>query len=146
MVMNKLKEKEHFASKLREFFAAADTSGDGVLSLDELQEMLNDPEVVEWLKILELEIYEVMSLFELLDNDENGTVSYEEFVRGAMRLKGNARAIDSILIMHEQHKAYREINIIKAKIESSNFSHGGLILDSLAEPPTDFMKSTSSKH
>merc|ERR1711948_236408 len=124
--MNKLKEKEAFTAKLRDFFNAADTSGDGRLTVDELQDMLDDPGVVAWLKALELEVFEVVGLFKLLDDNGDGTVSYEEFLGGAVRLKGNARAIDSILIMHEQHKIFREINIIKTKLEAithQNQSH-----------------------
>lgn len=118
MVMSKLKEKEEFAAKLREFFLAADTSGDGRLSLEELQAMLDDPGVMAWLKVLELEIYEVLGLFKLLDDNADGTVSYEEFLGGAVRLKGNARAIDSILIMHEQHKMNRTLRGLRKKIEA----------------------------
>merc|ERR1711972_110062 len=117
MVMSKLKEKEQFASKLREFFMAADTSGDGRLSLDELQAMLDDPGVVAWLKVLELEIFEVLGLFRLLDDNSDGTVSYEEFLGGAVRLKGNARAIDSILIMHEQNKMLWNLRILQKRVD-----------------------------
>eukprot|EP00928_Gymnodinium_smaydae_P031477 TRINITY_DN23088_c0_g1_i1.p1 TRINITY_DN23088_c0_g1~~TRINITY_DN23088_c0_g1_i1.p1 ORF type:complete len:656 (+),score=147.58 TRINITY_DN23088_c0_g1_i1:99-1970(+) len=125
MVLQKIKEKEAFASKLHEFFEAADTSGDGFLSLDELQSMVEDPAVVAWLKVMELEIYEVMGLYRLLDDDGDGTVSYDEFLGGAVRLKGNARAIDSILIMHEQRKlahciedAAKEMQLIRQELKS----------------------------
>lgn len=108
-IMVKLKEKEVFADKLRKFFHAADTSGDGALSLEELEVAVAEPGVEAWLHALELEIYEVMALFNLLDDNSDGTVSCEEFLGGAVRLKGNARAIDSILIMHEQNKISRRL-------------------------------------
>merc|ERR1712151_25036 len=116
MVMSKLKEKEEFSNKLREFFIAADTSGDGRLSLEELEEILADPGVHAWLKVLELEVYEVMALFRLLDDNKDGTVSYEEFLGGTVRLKGNARAIDSILIMHEQNKIAQSVDAINERL------------------------------
>lgn len=109
-ILVKLKEKEVFADKLRKFFHAADTSGDGALSLEELQLAISEPGVEAWLRALELEIYEVMALFNLLDDNDDGTVSCEEFLGGAVRLKGNARAIDSILIMHEQNKISRRLD------------------------------------
>jgi len=114
MVMEKLKQKEQFVEKLRRFFQEADTSGDGLLSPDEFEEMLRNPAVISMLQVLELEMYEVTALYNLLDDGE-GEVSFEEFLSGAMRLKGNARAIDAITIAHEQHK-------IKAKI--SDLSEG----------------------
>merc|ERR1719517_122247 len=61
------------------------------------------------LQVLELEMYEVSALYNLLEDGE-GEVSFEEFLSGAMRLKGNARSIDAITIAHEQNK-------IKAKID-----------------------------
>eukprot|EP00747_Dinoflagellata_sp_TGD_P089293 gnl/TRDRNA2_/TRDRNA2_164269_c0_seq3.p1 gnl/TRDRNA2_/TRDRNA2_164269_c0~~gnl/TRDRNA2_/TRDRNA2_164269_c0_seq3.p1 ORF type:complete len:714 (+),score=113.62 gnl/TRDRNA2_/TRDRNA2_164269_c0_seq3:70-2211(+) len=113
MVMNKLKEKEIFTEKLRAFFKAADTSGDGLMDADEFQAMLDDPHVITWLQVVELEIYEVMALFRLLDDNGDGAVSFEEFLGGAMRLKGNARAIDSIAIMHEQTKLRNMVTVSK---------------------------------
>jgi len=102
MVMNKMKEKEKLVTKLTHFFNEVDTSGDGRLDQDEFDEILEDPRMRAWLQVLELEVYEVSALFNLLV-DETGSISCEEFIGGAMRLKGNARAVDSITIMHEQH-------------------------------------------
>jgi hypothetical protein len=102
MVMNKMKEKEKLVSKLKHFFSEVDTSGDGFIDREEFAEILEDPRMQAWLHVLELEVYEVAALFNLLD-DGNGSISSDEFIGGAMRLKGNARAIDSITIMHEQH-------------------------------------------
>ena len=34
----------------------------------------------------------------------------DEFLHSALRLKGNARAIDSIMIMHEQHLSLKNVN------------------------------------
>eukprot|EP00931_Biecheleriopsis_adriatica_P029455 TRINITY_DN17484_c0_g1_i2.p1 TRINITY_DN17484_c0_g1~~TRINITY_DN17484_c0_g1_i2.p1 ORF type:complete len:163 (+),score=38.86 TRINITY_DN17484_c0_g1_i2:125-613(+) len=115
-VLVKMKEKETFAAKLRQFFNAADTSGDGVLTLDELEDAVREPGVEAWLKALELEIYEVVALFKLLDDNSDGTVSCEEFLGGAVRLKGNARAIDSILIMHEQNRLMKEVEMISKRV------------------------------
>jgi len=109
MAMTRLKQKEKFAGKLRKFFEDADTSGDGLISADEMEDAMKKPTVMACLQVLELEVFEVTALFKLLD-DGDGLVSFEEFVAGAMRLKGNARAIDSIAIMHETNK-------MKSKIE-----------------------------
>jgi len=108
-VMEKLKQKEKFIDKLRSFFIEADTSGDGSLSRTEFEGMLENPAVLNMLHVLELEIYEVTALYNLLDDGE-GEVSFEEFLSGAMRLKGSAKAIDAITIAHEQHKIIHKVN------------------------------------
>lgn len=108
MVISKMKEREKLVDKLKHFFAEADTSGDGMLSKDEFESILEDPKMQAWLQVLELEVYEVTALYNLLD-DGTGQICSEEFIGGAMRLKGNARAIDSITIMHEQHKIKKSV-------------------------------------
>merc|ERR1719387_3374640 len=109
--MEKLKQKERFADTLRRIFLEADTSGDGLISKDELKDSLRNPTVQACMQMLELQIYEVSALFNILD-DGDGQVSFEEFLGGAMRLKGNARAIDSICIMHEQNKIKLSMEVI----------------------------------
>jgi len=116
MVMSKIKERDSVAQRLRDFFVAADTSGDGLLSLPELQVMLDEPEVAAWLSVMELDDIEVLGLYELLDDDGDGAVNCDEFVGGALRLKGNARAIDSILIMHEQAKLAKRLDEMSASV------------------------------
>merc|ERR1719401_526290 len=114
--MEKLKQKEKFMEKLRKFFQEADTSGDGTLSPDEFQEMLANPAVTTMLHILELEVYEVTALYNILDDGE-GEVAFEEFLSGAMRLKGAAKAIDAITIAHEQHKIKQKIDSVADSME-----------------------------
>lgn len=118
-VLRKMKEKEAFSQKVYQFFTAADASGDGRLSYEELEAALQEPGVEAWLKALELEIHEAYTLFNLLDDDRDGEVSYEEFLHSALRLKGNARAIDSIMIMHEQAKIGDEIKKLRNMVVNS---------------------------
>ncbi|CAE7442092.1 Cacna1s, partial [Symbiodinium microadriaticum] len=56
-VLRKMKEKEAFSQKVYQFFTAADASGDGRLSYEELEAALQEPGVEAWLKALELEIH-----------------------------------------------------------------------------------------
>eukprot|EP00438_Fugacium_kawagutii_P008172 Skav214666 [mRNA] locus=scaffold923:239124:241350:+ [translate_table: standard] len=122
--------EEAFSQKVYQFFTAADASGDGRLSYEELEAALREPGVEAWLKALELEIHEAYTLFNLLDDDGDGEVSYDEFLHSALRLKGNARAIDSIMIMHEQVKMGEEINRLRDLVMSS-FDEASKIRDRL---------------
>merc|ERR1711865_110626 len=119
MGMARLKEKEAFQVLIREFFQEADTSGDGLLSLDELEAILENPSVQAWLGVLQLEIHEVSALFAVLDDNGDGEVSLDEFLGGAMRMKGDARALDSIAIMHEQNKIRSSIAELKDCFQQS---------------------------
>merc|ERR1711879_288106 len=82
--------------------------GSGTLSRTELDEILSDDKVKAYLAAIEIEVFEVASIFQLLD-DGDGTISYEEFLHGIMRLKGTARSQDVIAILHTLKGVRKEI-------------------------------------
>merc|ERR1712048_1268895 len=105
MVQLHLKEKEKYAAKLHELFLEADVSGDGVLSSDEVHNILETDKARAYFNVLELNVHEVASLFNLLD-DGDGYIDIDEFITGCMRLKGSARSQDVIAILHANNKLY----------------------------------------
>mmetsp|Transcript_38446 Transcript_38446/g.86559 ORF Transcript_38446/g.86559 Transcript_38446/m.86559 type:complete len:575 (-) Transcript_38446:30-1754(-) len=116
VTMEKMKEKEKFANQLRRMFHTFDTSGDGYLSPDEFQALCDSPLLAQMLNALELELYEIETLYKILD-DGQGQVSFEEFLGGALRLKGNARSIDAITISHEQHNIQTKLERLSEGVE-----------------------------
>merc|ERR1719350_1715743 len=67
MVQDTLELKEQTLSRIHDLFVAADSSGDGLISVDEFQEIFSIPEVKGIMELLELHTEEVVSLFNLLD-------------------------------------------------------------------------------
>jgi len=100
VIQEKMNEKKAYAKKLMDVFEAADVTGDGKISLEEFEHFLTDPKVKSYLATLELDTHETKTLFSMLD-DGDGEVTAEEFIQGAMRLKGGARSQDVISIMHD---------------------------------------------
>eukprot|EP00913_Durusdinium_trenchii_P007902 g7414.t1 len=86
-VLRKMKEKEAFSQKVYQFFTAADASGDGRLSYEELEAALQEFGIEAWLKALELEIHEAYTLFMLLDDDQDGEVSYDAWHKTSVTRK-----------------------------------------------------------
>mmetsp|Transcript_73920 Transcript_73920/g.214128 ORF Transcript_73920/g.214128 Transcript_73920/m.214128 type:complete len:146 (+) Transcript_73920:1-438(+) len=115
VIQEKQKEKARYAQHLLDFFEAADTSGDGNLTYDEFEAILQDERVQHYLAWLELDARESKQLFKLLD-DGDQEVSVDEFVRGALRLKGQARSQDVIAIMHDCHKIMKKLTDVEANI------------------------------
>lgn len=99
MQLQRLASKENYAQKIREILENADTSGDGYISSDEFMAFIYSPEVADAFIKLDLELLEVVALFRLL-SDDSGTVDYEEFVQGALKLKQTASTLDAIQILH----------------------------------------------
>merc|ERR1719230_1779891 len=71
-----------------------DDDGNMVLTRDELEEQMVSGTMDAYLQATELSPKDARDLFTILDEDESGYVSIEEFVRGSLRLKGTARAAD----------------------------------------------------
>jgi len=115
MIQEKTREKKAYASKLLDFFNAADTSGDGIITLDEFETFLLDPRVRTYLTTLELDTHETQNLFFMLD-DGDGAVTAEEFVKGAIRLKGVARSQDVVSIMHDFTRLHKSIDTLKKQL------------------------------
>lgn len=100
MIEQKIQEKNRFLAQLYAIFCEADKSGDGVLSLEEFQQILSKPKVLVLFHLLELDVHHISGLFALLD-DGDGVITYEEFESGIMRLKGHSRSLDTIKISNE---------------------------------------------
>jgi len=109
VIADKLKEKTRYAKKLHEFFESADASGDGFVTWEEFQEILKDDKVVTYLATLELDASQSQTLFNMLD-DGDRKVAIDEFVKGALRLKGQARSADVIAVMHDCGRVLRKMD------------------------------------
>jgi len=108
MLMEKVNEEEHM-EHVTKFLAELDTDGNGIMTKAELEFMLQEPTIQQWLSVIGLESKEVISLFAVLD-DGNGEVPSDALVKGITRLSCGVRAIDSVMMMHEQHKIVSKLD------------------------------------
>mmetsp|Transcript_53629 Transcript_53629/g.125814 ORF Transcript_53629/g.125814 Transcript_53629/m.125814 type:complete len:181 (-) Transcript_53629:250-792(-) len=91
----KQKEKDiaQYNRKVRKLFQTIDSSGDGAINLEEFEKLVQSPKLSFWMSQLELEYHDLLSLFEFLDNGD-GQITLSEFIEGAGRLRGSAKALD----------------------------------------------------
>lgn len=91
------KQKERdvamYTRKVKKLFDTMDDEGDGALSLEEFTKLAQSPKLKFWMSQLELEYHDLLSLFEFLDNGD-GQITPTEFIEGAARLRGSAKAVD----------------------------------------------------
>merc|ERR1712045_670097 len=73
-------------------FASLDLDMSGTVTLEELKSTLADPKARAHFSSLELDVSNVQGLFKLIDTDESGEVSIDEFILNCVRLKGAAKS------------------------------------------------------
>merc|ERR1712046_158817 len=106
---------EKMAMQLREIFQTADTSGDGTISSEEFEDMLQDREVLASFEGIGLEKIEVKALFAVFSADD-GAVDYEEFLGGAIKLNNSAPKFDAVQTIHFHVKLQRVIQQIEKQL------------------------------
>merc|ERR1712113_827990 len=67
-------------------------------STDEINKHLESDAVQEFFKSIDVDVSEAQCLFDLLDLSQDGFIDFEEFIGGCLRLQGNARALDLLLM------------------------------------------------
>lgn len=87
------KEIDQYTKKVKTLFQGLDSTGDGSINLEEFSKLVKSDKLAFWMSQLELEYHDLLQLFEFLDNGD-GQITLTEFIDGAARLRGGAKAID----------------------------------------------------
>jgi voltage-gated sodium channel len=114
-------QKERQITRLIKNFAGVfkeiDSTGDGLVDYDEFQNVIHDHRVLTWLAALDLDIEQCEGMFALL-NGGDGKISFQEFVKGVQRLKGDAKAIDLTMLMNRHADLTALVISLTRKVES----------------------------
>jgi voltage-gated sodium channel len=90
----KERDRQNVLSQLREIFEYADADGSGTLTIDEVKNALDKPEVHTNLKKIEFPVENPERIFDLLDYSNAKELSIDEFITGCMRHEGEAKSKD----------------------------------------------------
>merc|ERR1712050_516249 len=86
--------------------------------------------------MLELEVEDADAVFNMLDTNCVGEITFEDFLRGVMRLKGQARSLDMVAIQittDAMHSALDDVHKRVYKMEKSLLA----ALTAISEQPND---------
>jgi len=119
VIQEEMSHSESVVNQIRALFNEIDVDRSGSLSLKELKRNLSDPRVKAYFSVLQMDITEAEGLFQLLDKDESGEVSIEEFIVSCMRLKGSARSIDLATMLMEHKRMYSMIKSYMGSMDAS---------------------------
>ncbi|CAK9102797.1 unnamed protein product [Durusdinium trenchii] len=91
-MQNVMQDNRAFMRKFSHLFHMLDQDDTGFITLVELEERMEDPDVKTY--------FEVWTFFRLLDGDSGQEIDMDEFLYGCMRLRGEAKALDLAKLMH----------------------------------------------
>eukprot|EP00928_Gymnodinium_smaydae_P069249 TRINITY_DN5266_c0_g2_i2.p1 TRINITY_DN5266_c0_g2~~TRINITY_DN5266_c0_g2_i2.p1 ORF type:complete len:561 (+),score=68.16 TRINITY_DN5266_c0_g2_i2:46-1683(+) len=119
MVRQKQARLKHHIMKMRRLLAHADTDGDGQISLQEWEKLMDDPGVKLWLASMDLEVYDARLIFQLCDTSSDGYITFDELVAGIGRYKGPAKNIDLHAFVRQQLR-FNESLVSSAEVARSS--------------------------
>jgi len=108
-MMRKEQNKAALAQKLQDVFEELDDSGDGVVNQYEFDQLMTDTIMQKYLSTLDVDINDMQVLFRILD-DGDGNISLDEFCKGVVMVKGQAKAIDMIRVEKSVIRIENKIN------------------------------------
>eukprot|EP00927_Polykrikos_kofoidii_P086267 TRINITY_DN9615_c0_g1_i1.p1 TRINITY_DN9615_c0_g1~~TRINITY_DN9615_c0_g1_i1.p1 ORF type:complete len:691 (-),score=135.03 TRINITY_DN9615_c0_g1_i1:107-1915(-) len=73
----------------------------GNFSYDEFETVIKSPEMSALFKAINIDVSEASLLYRLLDENGDGMLDYEEFINGALRLRGPAKSLELAMFTKE---------------------------------------------
>lgn len=118
-------EKEDENSYINQIRLLFETSGvdDGHVTEEVLGELLLVEDFKVQLNALGLHTTEADGLFKLLDGDNSGSVSIDEFISGCLRLKGGAQAVDMVTMLYETNKLSKKLSRLETALDKALCLH-----------------------
>jgi voltage-gated sodium channel len=111
VMSNATKAKEQATiSHVQHLFHRLDMQHQGEITWDMFETCLQEKEMQEFFKTIDVDIEQAKSLFELLDLDESGSVDINEFMDGCLRIWAPAKGLDLRMIL-------RDVNRLAAMIK-----------------------------
>eukprot|EP00747_Dinoflagellata_sp_TGD_P053451 gnl/TRDRNA2_/TRDRNA2_148461_c0_seq1.p1 gnl/TRDRNA2_/TRDRNA2_148461_c0~~gnl/TRDRNA2_/TRDRNA2_148461_c0_seq1.p1 ORF type:complete len:611 (+),score=120.74 gnl/TRDRNA2_/TRDRNA2_148461_c0_seq1:30-1862(+) len=110
-IVKKQRQKEDHVKKLHAVFKELDDDGDGHIAWHEFEILLHDDILKTWVSTLDVDVHDFLLLFKVLDNGD-GLIDIDEFIRGINEIKGFARGMDIVKLMHRTSLIDAKLHVI----------------------------------
>jgi voltage-gated sodium channel len=91
------RDRQMVFNQLREIFEDADLDNSGTLTYEEVEVAISKPEIYNKLRMIDFPVDDPQQIFALLDYDESGELTIDEFITGCLRMKGTAKSKDLLV-------------------------------------------------
>eukprot|EP00931_Biecheleriopsis_adriatica_P041215 TRINITY_DN23587_c0_g1_i1.p1 TRINITY_DN23587_c0_g1~~TRINITY_DN23587_c0_g1_i1.p1 ORF type:complete len:353 (-),score=74.26 TRINITY_DN23587_c0_g1_i1:215-1273(-) len=82
-------------------FEKSDLDEDGAITWETFSSMMRSQELKEFFAAVDVDMDDASGLFNLIDFNDNGSITRQEFMQGWIRLRGSATALDLHLLMRD---------------------------------------------
>eukprot|EP00434_Breviolum_minutum_P010417 symbB.v1.2.009187.t1/scaffold581.1/size274127/1 len=101
---------------LQIIFAEIDRDESDLVSIDELKAAMAEKKLASFMESLDISTQDVWSLFLIIDADESGTITLDEFVSGCMQLHGTAKSFQLAKMSYENKVTRQEIKHLSVQV------------------------------
>jgi len=103
-------------------FRTLDNDRSGTISMKGITKYLERPVVQEWFRAVDIHESQVMTLFDILDVDNSGTIDFHEFLSGCLRLQGPVKLFDHMVMHREIEDALMYLHDMAAHFDNDNIN------------------------
>jgi len=113
------KDKDiYMVNHVRDLFHSLDLDESGMITWNEIEAQMNTPEFQEYFKAIDVDVSEAQGLFKLLDLNDHGEISADDFLNGCIRIRGPARALETMLLLRETSRVAERQRLQARSLES----------------------------
>jgi len=113
VLQSQARDRDAFmVSNARELFQGLEGGLHAQMGWEMFQSKATSPQMQEFFKAIDVEPSEAKCLFDLLDLDNSGEISADEFLSGAMRLRGPAKALDLAVLVNEVRQIDKQLRAL----------------------------------
>jgi len=118
-IMKQMQKHRAQVESLRSVFNDIDCNQSKLVSVAELEEACaRDEKFRSFLESMDISTKDIWTLFMIIDADESGEISMDEFVAGCMQLEGPAKSLHLARMRHENKVLQHELELMRDDIRS----------------------------
>eukprot|EP00929_Paragymnodinium_shiwhaense_P112142 TRINITY_DN80397_c0_g1_i1.p1 TRINITY_DN80397_c0_g1~~TRINITY_DN80397_c0_g1_i1.p1 ORF type:complete len:742 (+),score=98.81 TRINITY_DN80397_c0_g1_i1:99-2324(+) len=102
-------DRDHFLQQCKAIFKSIDRDGDGMLVKEEMKPYLDSEPARALFAALDIDIGDVTTLFDMLDEDGDSAIDIEEFMFGCLQLRGGAKALQIARLQLETRSVTKKL-------------------------------------
>jgi len=107
-----------YVNRFKALFRQIDTNNNGIISVDELEQHLDDEAVQAYFLSMDIQPHEAWTLMTILATESSTEIDFEEFILCCMRFRGTARAVDLASVSYQNRCVKKRLRSLGTDIRA----------------------------